>query len=408
MLQRVGPFFALAAFLLLQSTPSFAQETRAAVLEKERAEKAASVRPYEPGKLEKWMLWYEEHRILERLSPHDGVYVEYGYNDKVVGSGFGVGTGFRHDLFDRRARIDLGAGITYRNYQMVRADFSLPYLADERFELGARILYQHHPQEDFWGLGMNTIADNRVSYNADFVDVQGRAVARPVDWFQGGVRLGRLSPEIGRGKDKRHPSIEERFSDFEAPGLVDQPAFTYTELFGTVDYRDQPGNARAGGFYSLRWRKYNDADLDRYGFDEVDLHAQQFFPIFDKKRVFAVQARLISTNPGTGHQVPFYLKPTVGGSNSLRSYSDYRFRDDKVLFFNAEYRWEAFSGLDMALFYDRGIAAPDFDSLSLADAEDAYGIGLRFNTYKSVWMRLDIGFGGTEGIKYFFKFSKAF
>jgi outer membrane protein assembly factor BamA len=408
MFQRVGACSALAAFLALQPTPSSAQDTRAALLEKQRAEKAAALSPYEPGKLEKWMLWYEERRLLERLSPHDGFYVEYGYNNKVVGSGFGVGTGFRHDLFDRRARVDLGAGITYRNYQMARADFSLPYLADERFEVGARVLYQHHPQEDFWGLGMDSREDNRVSFNADYTDLQARAVARPVGWLQGGVRFGRMSPDIGPGKDKRHPSIEERFSDLDAPGLLEQPAFSYSELFGTIDYRDQPDNARAGGYYSVRWRKYNDSDLDRYGFAEVDLHAQQFFPLWDKKRVFAVQGRLISTDPETGHEVPFYFKPTVGGSNSLRSFSDYRFRDSKVLFVNAEYRWEAFSGLDMALFYDRGIAAPEFDDLSLADAEDAYGIGLRFNTYKTVWMRLDVGFGGPEGIKYFFKFSKAF
>ena len=408
MLQRVGSLLALAACLILQPKPSSAQDTRAALLEKQRAEKAASVRPYKPGRLEKWMLWYEEHGFPERLSPHDGFYAGYGYDHKVVGSGFGVGGGFRHDLFDRRARIDLGAGISFRNYQMLTADFSLPYLLDERLEVGTHVVYQHHPQEDYWGLGMDTPPENRVSYTVDYTDFQGRVIARPVDWFHGGVRFGRLTGEVGPGKDKRYPSIEELFADPTAPGLAQQPDFTYAELFAAADYRDQPGNARAGGYYAVRWRTYTDLDFDRYSFGLVDLHVQQFFPIFDKKRVFAVQGRLITTDPATDHEVPFYFKPTVGGSTSLRSFGDYRFRDDSALYFNAEYRWEAFSGLDMALFYDRGMVAPDFESLSLSDAEDAYGIGFRFNTYKAVFMRLDIGFGGTEGVKYFFKFSRAF
>ena len=49
--------------------------------------------------------------------------------------------------------------------------------------------------------------------------------------------------------------------------------------------------------------------------------------------------------------MPFY-SPTIGGSHSVRSLSDYRFRDDNIMFFNVEYRWEAFGGLDMALFTD--------------------------------------------------------
>ena len=405
-LPRLGS--ALVIVLLLHPRLSSAQDSRAAILEKQRADKAAGIKPYEPGKLEKWMLWYEEKRILDRLSPHDGFYVEYGYNNKVVGSGFGVGLGFRHDLFDRRARIDMGAGISYRNYQMMGVDFSLPYLANDRFEVGVRALYNHHPQEDFWGLGMGSVSENRVNFNADYTDVQARAIVRPVRWFEAAVRYGALNGDIGPGTDKRYPSIEEIFPAQDVPGLAVQPDFSYTELSGTVDYRDQPDNARAGGYYSARWRKYNDLDLDLFSTSALDLHALQFFPIFDKKRVLAAQVRFMATDPESGNEVPFYFMPTVGGGNSLRSYSDYRFRDKNVLYLNAEYRWEAFSGLDMALFYDRGVVAPTLDELSLGDAEDGYGIGFRFNTYRSVWMRLDIGFGGNEGVKYYFKFSKAF
>jgi hypothetical protein len=62
----------------------------------------------------------------------------------------------------------------------------------------------------------------------------------------------------------------------------------------------------------------------------------------------------------------------------------------------------------MALFYDLGTVAPEASVLRLSELKDGYGIGFRFNNYKSVFYRIDIGFGGEDGIRYFFKFSKAF
>jgi hypothetical protein len=387
-----------------------AQETREAILEEQRVERAKSLRAYEPGKVEKWMLWFEDVDPIAKLAPYNGFYLQYGFRWKPVGGGLGVGGGWRHDLFDRQARLVLGAGISTRNYQMLQADFSLPYLARNKVEVGSSIVWRHNPQEDFWGVGGGTLNDDRVSFKVDYTHVEGRAIVRPKPWLEAGTRIGRLDGTLGSGTDPRFPSIEERFTDATAPGLTQQPAFAYAEVFGAIDHRDQRDNARDGGFYSLTWREYSDLDFDRYSFRLVDALAQQFVPIFDKKRVFAVQARLQSaaTDNGAGQQVPFYFKPTVGGSTSLRGFNDFRFRDDAVFYFNTEYRWEAFSGLDMALFSDWGTVAPNIGRLKLSQLKNAYGIGFRFNTSKTVLFRVDIGFGGGEGTRLFFKFSPAF
>jgi hypothetical protein len=402
-----------AAVLLataLSSSVVQAQDTREAVLEQQRAERAKALKAYEPGKIERALLWFEEVDPITKIAPHDGFYLQYGFRWKPVGGGVGIGAGWRHDLFNRNARVVLGSGISTRNYQMLQADFSLPYLAQNRFEVGMYALYRYNPQEDFWGLGIDSLKDDRVSFLVDYRDYQGRAIVRPVRWFEAGTRFGRLDGSIGRGTDKRFPSIEERFTDATAPGLAVQPDYAYGEVFAALDYRDQDDNARDGGFYSLSWREYSDLDFDRYSFRAVDLLLQQFFPIFDKKRVFALQARLQSaaTDMDAGQQVPFYFKPTLGGSTSHRGFNDYRFRDDAALNVNAEYRWEAFSGLDMALFSDWGTVAPNIGRMKMAQMKNAYGIGFRFNTYKSVLFRVDLGFGGGEGIQYFVKWSKAF
>ena len=398
---------ALTLALALRAGALLAQDTREATLAQQRAEKAKSLEPYKGGKLERAMIWFEAADPMRKIAPHDGFYLQYGFKWKPVGGGVGIGGGWRHDLFNRNARVLVGGGISTRNYQMLQADVSLPYLASNRFELGVHAVYRHNPQEDFWGVGADSLEDDRVSYRVDYTDYEGRAIVRPVQWLEAGTRFGRLDGSVGPGTDARFPTIQERFTDETAPGLAEQPDYSFAEVFGAVDYRDQANNARDGGFYSLSWRQYSDLDFDRYSFRAVDLLLQQFVPIFDKKRVFAVQGRLLSAANDAGQTVPFYFKPTLGGSTSHRGFNDFRFRDDAVVYLNAEYRWEAFSGLDMALFSDWGTVAPSVGQLRWSELENAYGIGFRFNSYKAVWFRVDVGFGG-EGVQLFFKFSKAF
>ena len=231
---------------------------------------------------------------------------------------------------------------------------------------------------------------------------------RPAPGLQLGLRTGRLSPDVGAGRDSRFPSIEERFGDNEAPGLARQPDFAYVDVSGAFDTRDQPGNPRAGGYYGAAWRRYSDLDFDRFNFHVFEADLQHFFPVFDKKRVFAIRGRVTTTDTAPGQTVPFYLRPTLGGSDSLRSARDFRFRDSHVLAMNVEYRWEAFSGLDMALFTDVGKVAAARSHLNLRGLERAHDLGLRFNTYRAVFLRIDAAVAGSEAPRLFIKFSKAF
>jgi hypothetical protein len=152
MFRRTASAALLAAALVSPASLS-AQDSRAASLEKLREEKAQTLHPYQPGTIEKALLFVERVDPLRKIAPRNGFFVEYGYSAKPVGSGMGVGGGFRHDLFDRRARAIVEAGATWRHYRMVRGDFSVPSLAGGRLELGVEGSDRHEPEEDFYGLG---------------------------------------------------------------------------------------------------------------------------------------------------------------------------------------------------------------------------------------------------------------
>src|SRR4029453_11488814 len=99
----------------------------------------------------------------------------YGYTYKPSGAGFALGGGFRHDLFDPRTRVVFEAGGALRKYHMGGGDFSLPRLARGRLELGVEGVYRHQPQDDFFGPGPDSSAEDRVSSLYRAWAFQGRA-----------------------------------------------------------------------------------------------------------------------------------------------------------------------------------------------------------------------------------------
>src|SRR4051812_45194567 len=76
-------------------------------------------------------------------------------------------------------------------------------------------------------------------------------------------------------------------------------------------------------------------------------------------------------------QIPFYLQPSLGGSDDLRGFRPFRFYGTNSIVYNAEWRWEVMSGLDAALFYDLGKVFPRPGLLNFRHLEKSIGGGLR-------------------------------
>ena len=124
-------------------------------------------------------------------------------------------------------------------------------------------------------------------------------------------------------------------------------------------------------------------------------------------RVLAFRAIGVNSDPTPGNQVPFFLKPSLGGGETLRGYDSYRFRGDKIMLFQAEYRWEASRRWELALFGDSGTVADKGQRLSLNKLKSNWGLGLRFKTSSSTLFRIDQAFSN-EGSRTQVRFSAVF
>lgn len=349
----------------------------------------------------------DDTQIIERLDGEiDGWYPRLG--GMTTGSGFALGPGYRAHLFDDRVFVDVSAAISKRRYKA--ADLKVEWLQSryERVELWTNYRYQNFPQEDFFGLGGGSSVSARTNYALESSELSALGVFHVRPWLRTGGQLGFFSPSIGRGTDRRFPSTEIVFDDGGAPGVAAQPDFLNATVFAEVDYRDQRGNPTSGGFYRASFGTWDDRTLQQFDFHRFDGEVAQFFPILTKTHVFASRVGLAYVNNTTGHRVPFYFLPYIGGSDTVRGYREFRFKDENALWLNAEYRWAAIKWVGVALFFDAGEVRPDWEDIGLQDLRTSYGIGFRVNTAKRVFARLDFGLGGGEGRQIFFKLGPSF
>jgi outer membrane protein assembly factor BamA len=196
------------------------------------------------------------------------------------------------------------------------------------------------------------------------------------------------------------------FSPSELPGFDQQPAFTILEPFLQFVNADPERNPTTGTKIQLTFSRYSDRDFDQFSFQRWDLDAQQYIPFFKRTRTLALRVVLASADAESGHEVPFYLQPVLGGAYTLRGFRTFRFRDRSAALFQAEYRWRINELVHGALFYDTGAVAPTLSDLGKLERD--YGFGIRIGGRGGIAFRTDIAFGSGEGTRYLIRFENVF
>jgi len=120
----------------------------------------------------------------------------------------------------------------------------------------------------------------------------------------------------------------------------------------------------------------------------------------DRKHSVSGNAGLTFVNNAPGDRVPFYALAYVGGKDTVRSFREFRFKDENAFWFGAEYRWMPIKWASGVLFADFGQVAHNWQDLT-RDLKHGFGFGVRAHTSKQTFAKLDFGFGGGEGWRTF-------
>jgi len=151
---------------------------------------------------------------------------------------------------------------------------------------------------------------------------------------------------------------------------------------------------------AVGWDGFDDLRSSSHRFDRFAADARGFLPLGSPQRVLALRARVSTDHAAAGSVVPFYLQETLGGGHDLRGFHTYRFRGTKLVLGQAEYRWEAWPALELALFVDAGRVFTTDEGLSLSGLEHDWGFGLRLKSSDSAILHFDTAFSreGTRAV----------
>jgi hypothetical protein len=306
-------------------------------------------------------------------------------------------------------RIDLKLRATGSNYAYADAlaRMDVRNLGGLPFSVAFEGEYERHPREPFFGIGQGSLVEDRTTYRFESSRAGASLWWDAPKGFRAGSAVDVIGMSQGEGNDNDYPTTGRLFTAAALPGLGLAPTFFRFGGFADFDWRDAEDYPQAGGYYALRIYDYNDTNLDSFDFRSYEIEAQQYFPFLHKHRVIALRFLGELTNADNPDRVPFFLWPTLGGGKDLRGFRTFRFRDFNKMLMQAEYRWKAWMGLDMALFFDAGKVFPHRGHFDFDDLETAYGIGFRFNTGEALFLRADIAYS-SEGLKPHFSLSHVF
>lgn len=340
----------------------------------------------------------------------EGLYPSVGVI--VAGAGLSLGAGLRDQHLGRApVGAEIDAMWSIRGYDSYRfrfglidqlrdihrlrpADAKVSSQFDDFDETTAgRALYleaewRDYPRMSFYGTGpaapVETRTDYRLSgYTADLV---GQWQPRPSVGLS--ARVGFLDFDHGAGTNADTPDVLDLHRAETAPGLRQQPRFVTTSVGLAYARRDAPGAPRRGHLGTISVLRFEPVGAHGPSITRLNLDGRLYRPV-GPSSVVATRLLLAQDWTADGAPTPFYLQQTLGGSDTLRGFSSYRFRDQALVHGSIEYRHMVRPFLELAGFLDAGTVASDLTRVDGSTVRFTPGIGARVHVDGRVIARLD-------------------
>ena len=400
--------------------PPPSDSTRQGRLRHQRQEKAKHLAPPEPGFFSKMALraesFIERNQLIIDVPELD----LYGLRPVLGGLQSGAGTtgGLRMPFFQQRDDIHsyVEALASLRSYYGVQG--AIGFDDAEPWTAYGFTRYWHMPEEDFYGVGPEA-GENRSNYRLNEFIAGGLGGYELLPGVLVGGHLSYQLHRYGKGQDEQYPTVEMATLDGEVPGLGTDVDYAVAGGFLEYDSRDIPYEVAYGRRFAPTEERLRGISLDatsgvyaavealphfavgdgNYDYTRFNLESQQYVPFRHGFQVLAFRQFLTLTSTPGDNEIPFYEMEALGGSSTLRGFNSFRFRDRNAVLLNAEYRWQIFRPLDLALFVDAGHVFREMEDLALEaeNFEVGYGLGFRVKAGQRVIGRLDVAYS-REGL----------
>jgi hypothetical protein len=325
----------------------------------------------------------------------------------VPGGGFGLGPTISEQFNRGKWQRELDAtGVgSFRQFWSTGAKFVASHdkfgaanSARDRFTYEVFANARDLPRMTYYGIGPNTSTTSLVNFQERDVTAGGDVFNPFSSWFAAGAKLESLWPEAGGVTEQGLQSITSRFTEATAPGLASQPNLIHYRFYG--EPRRTRGKMQFD--YKVGYDFYQDHDTGHYSFRRFDVNGIHTFHPLNPDNILTIHDELVLSGTSGNNVVPFYLQPTLGGSDiggepTLRGFADYRFRGPDLMLFQVQYDHRIWGPIGAGAFYDAGEVAARASDLSFATMRQSFGFGVSIWAGDRAVFRVYVGLGSGEG-----------
>jgi hypothetical protein len=280
---------------------------------------------------------------------------------------------------------------------------------DDNRHINATLFAQHRslPELTYFGLGDSSSVVNQSVYGLEDTSGGGTiSVPLPIGFtISGSVGGLHTDPEDFHGSPI--PSIEQIFNPSNTPAL--STSTTYIVSGAGIEWI-HPVDECLHCWYrtdvATDFEVFHETGGAPYSFRRLHVNwTQTWHPFPDATHdlgTISIVSRLVESFAPAGNSVPFYLQPTIGGTDidnydAIRSYRDYRFRAPNALTFQGEYTRPIYDPLGFLFFYDVGKVALTRSDLDISHMRHSFGVGLTLKIGGATLFKFYYAWAGREG-----------
>lgn len=316
---------------------------------------------------------------------------------------FGVANAyiFKTSKKDPKLRTStMPSGFLYTlNKQILIAVGANIFLPKEKYIIRFENSFSKFPDK-FWGIGNNTKESAKESYTFTQFYINPQINRKIKNNFFLGVGV-----DYQDVFDIEYDSLGN-FAKQEVVGIYQRDSYHVLgySLFITHDSRNHAYTPNKGSLLRIKFSDFNNRIGSDYNFRGFDVDFRKFFAL-KYKQVLAVQGLGVFTFG----DVPYRNLAVLGGNSIMRGYYGGRYRDQKFIGGQAEYRFPIYKRFSGVAFGSMGQVAHDVSDISFSQFKYAGGGGIRFAVLpkENLNLRFDLAKGG-DGLNYYIVLSESF
>ena len=310
--------------------------------------------------------------------------------------GLGLST-FRlpgESLSSRPSSIQLGLTFTTKKQFLLFMPFEF-YLDEEKWRITGELGYYKYFY-NYYGRGINSIAENQEDYTADFPRVRLKTYRELIP---------RLSLGLGYEFDGFNVLEPEQGGLLENSDEIGKGGGTISNLglLALFDNRDNIFYPTKGWFVEGSFFTSADWLGSSFSYQKFELDARYY------QKLKGTQVLATNLFLGTRSENTPFVDLSYLGTKRSRGFDNRRYLDNTELTLATEYRfpiWKRFKG---AVFGSTSTVSPSLDEVLSSSFRSAVGGGLRYVLNKKEGTRLRVDYGiSNQGGQFYFTINEAF